>query len=135
MRILALDWGTVRIGAAVSDPEGKIAFPLDKFIKSEDAEEEIKNIERDLHIEKIIIGYPKNLEGEEGASARKVGEFVSNLKKNVVSDIEMLDERFSSVEAGKKLLSAGISQEKQRGIKDNIAAQIMLQSYLDHNKS
>jgi putative holliday junction resolvase len=131
MRVLALDWGEVRVGAAVSDPEGKIAFPLDKFIDAKNAAEEIKNIESELNVEKILIGLPKNLSGESGISADKVQNFVSNLKKKVKSEIELLDERFTSVEAGKKLSDAGFSEEKQRSIKDNIAAQIMLQGYLD----
>ncbi|MBX4191434.1 MAG: Holliday junction resolvase RuvX [Candidatus Doudnabacteria bacterium] len=131
MRILALDWGEVRIGGAVSDPTGMIAFPLEKFISAKNAIEEIKKIESELGIEKIVIGLPKNLSGASGISADKVNEFVQKLKKQVTSEIELLDERFSSVEAEKKLASAGINEEKQRTIKDNIAAQIILQSYLD----
>lgn len=131
MRILALDWGEVRVGAAISDPDGKIAFPLEKIIAAKDALDEIKNLVTDLGVEKILIGMPKNLAGEAGASAKKVETFVAKLKQAVTTDIELLDERFTSVEAGNKLSDAGMNEQKQRNIKDNIAAQIMLQQYLD----
>ena len=134
MRILALDWGTVRMGAAISDPDGKIAFPLDKFIDTKTAIDDIRAIVQDLHIEKILIGMPKNLSGEAGASAKKVESFVTKLKQVVTGDLELLDERFTSVEAGNKLSDIGMSEQKQRSIKDNIAAQIMLQQYLDTQK-
>ena len=133
MRILGLDWGDVRIGAAVSDPEGKIAFPLEKVLEAKSAADEIKNLVFDLRVEKIVIGLPKNLSGKEEMSAKKVTEFVKNLKAQVAPPIELVDERFTSIEAGKKLSDAGINEQKQRIIKDNIAAQIMLQQYLDTN--
>jgi putative Holliday junction resolvase len=131
MRILALDWGEVRVGAAVSDPDGKIAFPLDKNIDARNAVTEIKKIVQELRVEKIIVGMPKSLAGEQSLSSQKVENFVQSLKKNVPCDFETVDERFTSVEAGKKLTSMGFSEQQQRSIKDNVAAQIMLQQYLD----
>jgi putative Holliday junction resolvase len=134
MRILAVDWGTVRVGAAVSDPEGKIAFPLEKFIDARAASDEIKKLVFDLGVEKIIIGLPKKLSGDSGDSAKKVEEFITDLKTKVATPLELVDERFTSVEAGNKLSESGLSSEKQRIIKDNIAAQIMLQQYLNNLK-
>ncbi len=134
MRILALDWGEVRVGAAISDESGKIAFPLQKVIDAAGALDEIKNIVIEMSVEKIIIGMPKNLSGQEAASAKKVEEFVNSLKTKVACKLELVDERFTSVEARKKLSDSGMKEEKQRIIKDNIAAQIMLQQYLETNK-
>ncbi|MBX4187333.1 MAG: Holliday junction resolvase RuvX [Candidatus Doudnabacteria bacterium] len=131
---MALDWGEVRVGAAVSDPDGKIAFPLEKVIEAKVAVEEIKNIVAELVIEKIVIGLPKNLNGVEASSAKKVEEFAAELKKYVTIPIEFLDERFTSVQAGKILADIGMREAKQRQIKDNIAAQIMLQQYLETYK-
>jgi putative Holliday junction resolvase len=131
VRYLALDWGTVRIGAAVSDPEGKIAFPLDKYIDSKNAIDEIKKIIEELQVEKILVGLPKGLNNQETESTREAVKFIENLKNQVGPPIETLDERFSSVAAGKTLTDQGISEKDQRSIKDNIAAQIMLQQYLD----
>ena len=131
MRILALDWGQVRVGAAVSDESGKIAFPLEKFIESKNAIGEIKKIIDELKVEKILVGHPKSLSGSESQSSKQVSEFVANLKTEVQIPLEMFDERFSSVAAGKTLQEQGMPEKKQRKIKDNIAAQLMLQQYLD----
>ncbi len=135
MRILALDWGTVRIGAAVSDPDGKIAFPLEKFIDSKNAPEEIKKITNDLQAEKILVGLPKGLMGQDTASTAAAEKFIADLKLTVGLPIELLDERFSSVAAGKTLASQGLKEKDQREMKDNIAAQLMLQQYLDTSVS
>jgi putative holliday junction resolvase len=135
MRVLGLDWGTVRIGAAVSDPDGKIAFPLDKVIEAKGGPDNIKDLVLELGIEKIIIGLPKNLSGDKNPSTEKVERFVSELKKKVACDLELIDERFTSVEAGKRLSASGMNEQKQREVKDNIAAQIMLQQYLETKKS
>ncbi len=133
MRILAVDWGEVRIGVSVSDPSGKIAFPLDKIVQGENGHLEIKKIVEELKVEKIIIGLPKNLSGGSSESTRKTENFVTKLKEQVIIPLELIDERFTSVEAGKRLTEQGLNQQEQRGIKDNIAAQIMLQQYLDTN--
>lgn len=131
MKILALDWGEKRIGAAICDEGGKIAFPLGHPIDSKSALLEIKKIIKINKIEKILIGKPLTLSGASGTSATKVNEFAISLTKQTGLPLKFLDERFSSVEAGKILQGAGMSEKKQRQIKDNIAAQIMLQSYLD----
>ena len=131
MRFLALDWGTVRIGASVSDPDGKIAFPLDRFIDPSNAIDEIKKIVDELKVDKILVGMPKSLTGQETPSSGAVKEFIAKLQEKVATEFEILDERFSSVAAGKSLTQDGVSQKDQRAIKDNIAAQIMLQQYLD----
>lgn len=134
MRYLALDWGTVRVGAAVSDPDGKIAFPLDKYLDSKNAIDEIKKIINELQVDKILVGLPKGLSGQDTDSTKAAREFIENLKNQVGPPIETLDERFSSVAAGHALTDQGISEKNQRNIKDNIAAQIILQQYLDINK-
>jgi putative Holliday junction resolvase len=131
VRVLALDWGEVRVGAAVSDESGKIAFALDKFLASKNAIAEIKKLIEELKIEKVLIGEPKSLDGSVSHSSEKVREFVEKLKKEITVETDMLDERFSSVAAGRMLSEQGLSEKKQRGMKDNIAAQLMLQQYLD----
>ena len=128
---MALDWGEVRIGVAVSDPDGKIAFPLDRFIENKKATAEIKKIVENLNVEKIVIGMPKTLKGEKGPSAKKVQDFINKLQEQVSCEVGFLDERFTSVEAGNELAAMGLNEKNQRPIKDNIAAQIMLQQYLD----
>jgi len=134
MRVLALDWGTKRVGLAVSDEGEKIAFALDKPIDSKDAINEIKQLVQKLEIGLILIGLPKNLKGEEASSAKKLKLFADDLFKAVGIPLNFVDERFTTVEAGKRLKEQGIKQKDQRGIKDNIAAQLMLQQYLDTKK-
>ncbi|MBI3952360.1 MAG: Holliday junction resolvase RuvX [Candidatus Doudnabacteria bacterium] len=131
MRILALDWGTVRIGVAISDPDGKIAFPLDKFIEPKNALGEIKKIVAELQVEKILVGWPKGLGGQATKSTDQVEKFVETLKSEIGQPLELLDERLSSIQAGNTLSAAGVSEKEQRNIKDNITAQIILQQYLD----
>ncbi len=131
MRILALDWGEVRIGAALSDPTGKFAFPLETPISSKNSIAEIKTLINEQKVDSIILGLPKNLSGSEGRSAEKLREFADKLFSEVKIPVSLVDERFTSVAAEKVLDEQGFSQKRQRGIKDNIAAQIMLQQYLD----
>ena len=131
MRILALDWGTVRIGGAISDPDGKIAFPLDKFIESKNAIPEIKQLVIEKEVEKILIGFPKSLSGTENNSTKNVQIFVKKLEKETICPIELIDERLSSQGAHKTLSNQGVSTKKQRDLVDNLAAQQLLQTYLD----
>lgn len=134
MRVLALDWGTKRVGAAISDETKKIAFPLDETIGSKDAIAEIKQLAERFEVDLILLGLPKNLKGEETGSSKKLKIFAETLRKSVGVPITYIDERFSTVHAGEKLTEQGIAAKDQRGIKDNIAAQLMLQQYLDTKK-
>lgn len=134
MRILALDWGEVRIGAAISDEETRIAFPLKQPFAGKNAAEEIKKIIEEQNIGLILIGLPKNLAGKEERSAKKLKVFAADLFKTVKVPITLVDERFTTVQAQNKLSEAGLSEKQQRGLRDNIAAQIILQQYLDSKK-
>src|SRR5688500_11343864 len=131
MSYLALDWGTVRVGAAISDQGGKIAFPLDHILETKNAVEEIKNISSELQVEKIIVGLPTSLKGDKTESTDKTLKFIEHLKAEHCLTIELFDERFRSVEAGKILSNDVMKEKDQREFKDNIASQLMLQQYLD----
>ncbi len=111
MRVLALDWGTVRIGGAITDELGKIAFPMEKFIESKNATSEIKKIVDEKDVQKIIVGLPKNLSGEDTDSTKLVEEFAKELKEKVGVEVEFFDERFSSVGATKTLSNQGLSKK------------------------
>lgn len=131
MRILALDWGEVRIGAAISDEGGTIAFALEQVIESKKAIPEIKKIIEESGVEQIILGLPKNLAGEEGISAQKLRIFADKLFQTTKIPISLVDERFTTLAATRRLQGLGMKEKDQRQIKDNVAAQIMLQQYLD----
>ena len=131
MRVLALDWGTVRIGVAISDPDGKIAFPLDQSIENKNAILEIKKVIEEKEVGKILIGLPKSLSGGTNKSTESVEQFLSKLQEHIICPIEYIDERLSTVGASKILTEQGVSQKEQRGLIDNLTAQQMLQQYLD----
>ncbi|HEX5429637.1 MAG TPA: Holliday junction resolvase RuvX [Patescibacteria group bacterium] len=131
MRILALDWGTVRIGAAISDPEGKIAFALDEPILAKSAIVEIKKLVTEQDIEKILIGLPKSLAGSATPSSEAAQKFGQRIDQETNCEIQYIDERLSSVAAIRTLNRQGVSARDQRGQVDNIAAQALLQAFLD----
>lgn len=125
-RILAIDYGTKKIGLAISDETNKIALPFlnlegqsqENFIK------EIKEICQKEKIKEIILGLPKTLEGKEAKQAKKVKKFAQFLKKALDLPIIFEDERFTSKMAQKFL-------ERDKKKDDKVAAQILLQGYLD----
>ena|SRR3989338_2618278 len=133
MRILALDWGTKRVGVAISDESGKIAFPLNDAIETKSSLEKIESLAKEKEVGLILLGFPKTLKGDNSRLAGKVGDFKTELEKITGLAVELLDERFSTVQAEKLLQEQGVKQVDQTGIKDNIAAQVMLQQYLDTN--
>lgn len=134
MRILGLDWGTVRVGAAMSDEAGSLAFPLQDPLNSKTAIAEIKKLTEEYGIAKIIIGRPVAMSGQETESTAGAEKFGEKLKKLLPVPIEYVDERLSSVASGKSLHDQGIKEKDQRQLKDNIAAALLLQQYLDTKK-
>lgn len=135
MRVLALDWGKVRIGAAISDPQGKIAFPLQNIISAHDSLTEIFKICTEQNVEKVIVGLPLGLKGQATDSTQEALAFINKLSEKLKLPVEKVDERLSSVQAGGILKDQGMPEKKQRTIKDNIAAQIFLQQYLEQQNN
>lgn len=134
MRILGLDWGSVRIGVAVSDESEKIAFALKDAIPAKDVLNTLKNIIESLEIKKIIIGKPISLSGKESLSSDKSELFVQKLIKKFRLPVEQLDERFSTSLSLKMLKEQGIKTKGKKGLIDNLSAQSLLQRYLDRKK-
>ncbi len=147
MRILAADIGTVRLGLAVSDPMGMTAQPLptidggtakqvSKSILKIVLEYENTNSEKQK-IKTVVIGNPIHLDGSESDMSQMAKECVRLLKEyfkqNFTREIDLIlqDERLTSVAAEKVLLSADLSRKKRKQIKDRVAAQLILQNYLD----
>ena len=129
-RILGLDVGEKRIGVAVSDALGITAQGLET-IKQKDALAEIKSLIKQFDVEKIIIGMPLNMNGSKGERARFTDDFLVLLKKE--TDIETLtvDERLTTAQGERILLEADLSRKKRKRSIDKIAAQLILQTYLD----
>jgi putative holliday junction resolvase len=131
MRALGLDWGTVRIGVAMSDEGQKLAFPLQHTLATKNALEEIRKLVEEYEVEKIVMGLPLSLSGDETQSTKKVRQFGDRLEKILNIKIDYFDERFSTVASTKSLHDQDIKEKDQRSIKDNIAAALLLQKYLE----
>jgi len=125
MRYLGIDWGKSRIGLSMADSETRLATPF-RVVKN--ATEAAKVIE-DEEVEKIIIGKPLTMAGEEGGMIKEVEKFIFELKKMTDKPIEIIDERLSSRAADDLMRERSSGQER-----DAIAAMLILQSYLDQEK-
>jgi len=131
MRFLGVDVGAKRVGIAVSDDDGRVAVPSE----SVEAHTAVEHIVR-LAPEHVVIGLPLDLNGKEGLATRKARKFAEKLenlreKEGISFQIHWVDERFSSVVAGHLLTEAGLSQKRQRGVVDALAASQILQGFLD----
>lgn len=132
-RVLALDVGEKRIGVAVSDALNITAQGLET-IERKDTEgvlNRIGSLVKEYDIAKIIIGMPFNMDGREGFSAKLTREFISLLKKEIPISVETIDERLTTAQGERMLLEADVSRKKRKRSIDRIAAQLILQLYLD----
>ncbi len=132
-RLLGVDYGEVRIGLSVSDPDRKIASPLATYARRNPEQDAgfFEKLTADEGIEQIVIGLPVHLDGREGhkaSEARAFGKWLSEITRRPVV---FWDERFTTVEAEGALQSAGLTRKRRRARRDRVAAQILLQSYLD----
>jgi putative Holliday junction resolvase len=132
-RILGLDYGTRRVGAAQSDPGRTMAFPVEVYElrKPElDARHYREMVEEDS-IGRIVIGLPVHTSGREGALAALTRAFGDWLRGVTGVPVFYFDERYTTVEAEQRLIEAGMKRHKRKAVRDQLAAQIMLQGYLD----
>lgn len=127
-RVLALDFGTKRIGIAISDENRKIAFPRG-YVSPKQRGELIQLIGNEA-VEQVLIGLPKSLSGKETKSTKAVREFARWLRQNTQVKIEFVDERFSTREAEQKLREAGTSSKNRKTKIDSVSAYVLLEAYL-----
>src|SRR6516164_8393901 len=133
MRILALDPGTKRIGVAVSDELKMIAQPLE-FVPAEPFADfliRLKELLQEKEVELVLVGMPRNMNGSYGPAALKVQDFVAALKNAITVPIKTWDERLTSAQANRLLIQGKVRREKRKSKVDQMAAAILLQSYLD----
>lgn len=138
MRYLGLDLGTKTLGVSISDRLGIVASSL-KIIHftSENYEDtfiELKEIIDKYNVEKIVLGLPKNMDNSLGESANRSIEFKKKLEKEFNLEVIMQDERMSSIEAHNIMLQGDLSRKKRKKYVDSLAANIILQRYLDSRK-
>ena len=134
MRTIAFDIGTVRIGVAISDALGMIASPLEVFQRTQSAAadaKELAELARMQDAECIVVGLPVSLRGEEEIAAQKVREFIALLAEHAPCEVVTHDERMSTRIAERAMIAGDVSRMgRRRGI-DQVAATVILQSYLD----
>lgn len=138
MRYLGLDLGTRTLGTSISDPTLTIASTY-KTIRFEDSNYDsllpvIKEIVEEFKISKIVLGLPKNMNNTLGFRSVETIEFKEKLEKYLNMEIILQDERLSTVEATNYLIEADMSRKKRKKKVDSVAANIILQTYLDKMK-
>lgn len=137
-KVMALDYGEVRIGVAMTDLMRLIASPFETYTR--------KNLQADINhicglikdnsVKTVVVGLPLNMDGTEGERAQKTREFVNELKNNTPADVGFVfqDERLSSVSAEEILLEGGMKRKDRKQNIDKVAAAIILESYLNSKK-
>ena len=137
-RVLAIDYGSARIGLAVSDPLCIIARELQTLPNDRRVWERISDIVRDQEVGTIVVGMPLNLKGEKSQKTHEVEDFVQQLKAHTDRDVIVWDERFTTIIAQRRLKEMNAPRRDRRaqsGRVDRMAAAVILQSYLDSRKS
>ena len=136
MKILAVDYGTKRVGMAISDPAEKLtlALPLYEWQADGNDAARIAGLAEEQGAEEIVVGLPINMDDTVGPSARAVLDFVEELKIFTHVPVATWDERLSSQEAEEKLRGLEISRKKRREHVNTVAAQVILEKYLESRK-
>ena len=134
--ILGIDYGSKRIGLAVSDLLLTIATSYKILYRKNISSdmEELKKIIKEKEICAIVMGLPLQMDGTEGDSVKMVREFADLLSKHTTAEIIFQDERLSTVSAQRILIEGNVRREKRKGVVDAVAATIILQNYLDKIK-
>ena len=134
MRILGLDYGSKTVGVAISDPLGITAQGVETIWRKQENHQTLARIEElvsEYHVEKIVLGYPKNMNNTIGERAQKSLEFKEMLERRTGLEVIMWDERLTTVEANRTLMEASVRRENRKQYLDQLAAVFILQGYLD----
>ena len=139
MRILGLDFGTKTTGVSISDPFGWTAQGVETIRRKQEEHlkptiKRIKELCDQYGVEKIVLGFPKNMNNTIGERAERTIEFQKKLEKATGVPVELWDERLSTVAAENLLLEADMSRKKRKTVIDKMAAVYILQGYLDSRK-
>jgi len=129
--ILGIDFGQVRIGVAISDELRMLAHPVETIPSSKEAVNRVAMLAREKNVERIVVGVPRLMSGGLGAAAEEVMRFVEAVRKAVSCQVITWDERLTTVAAHRALRDAGKKTKETRGYVDQVAAQMILQGYLD----
>src|ERR1700736_615249 len=129
--ILGVDFGRARIGVAISDELRLLAHPVETIRSTKESAALIAKLARERNVERIVVGVPRLMSGGHGSAADEVMQFVEKLRKAVSCAVVTWDERLNTVAAHRALRDAGKKTRTTRGYVDQVAAQMILQGYLD----
>lgn len=132
-RAAGIDYGTVRIGIAISDPGRTIASPLESYTrrgKEQDAAR-FRRLVAEEEVKLFVVGLPVHLSGDESPKSREARVFGQWLAETTGVPVEFFDERYSSSEAEQWMLGADMTRKRRKGRIDKLAAQIILSAYLE----
>jgi len=135
-RIIGIDFGQKRVGIAISDESETISSVVksQKVSSVKDAVAKIAAFVDEKQAREVVVGLPLNMDGSKGPAAENVTRFCDKLSKQVSVPINTYDERLSTKQGESLMISADLSRKKRRENIDKLAAQIILQSYLDTKK-
>jgi putative Holliday junction resolvase len=133
MKVAGIDYGSIRIGIAVSDIDGTMAFPFKTYIRKSFSQDTnfFKQLVQQERIERFVIGLPLHLSGDISDKANEVLKFGKQLEETTNIKVDYFDERYTSVEAEHILRMAKLTNKKRKERRDMIAAQILLSAYLE----
>lgn len=132
MKVMAIDYGDARTGIAISDLTGSIVGTttvIHSWNKEKTADEIVRLI-RDYRVEKLVMGFPKNMDGTEGPRAALYKEFAEFLKEKSGMEVVLWDERRTTIEAHQILSDSGYHGKKRKNTVDAVAASLILEGYL-----
>ena len=136
MRIMGLDYGSKTVGVAISDALGITAQGIETFERKEEINlrqtlARIEELVKEYEVEKIVLGFPKNMNNTIGERAEKSLELKEKLERRTGLPVIMWDERLTTVEAERTLIESKVRRENRKKYVDKIAAVFILQGYLD----
>ena len=132
-RVMAVDLGSVRTGVAVSDELGMLAQPWKTLPGGDKALDAVVSAVGELKPSRVLVGLPRNMDGTYGPAAEHSRAFADQLRARVECTVDLWDERLTTVAAQRALRDSGRKARDQRGVIDQVAAQILLQSWLDRS--
>ena len=136
-RILAIDFGARNMGLAVTDPLGVTAQGLPTYRRSNKKTDfdYLRRLLRQYGIAEIVMGLPLRMSGDEGIQAEKVHAFADELQARFKLPVHLFDERLTSVEANRVLRETEMSGRRRAGVVDQLAAVLILQSFLEFRRA
>jgi len=135
--VMALDVGSKRIGVAVADPSGSFALPVGTVTRSNRRADlaAIAGYLESYGVDELVVGDPISLRGERGIAAQTIDAFVEDLRQIFSGAIHRIDERLTTAQATKTLVSADVSRRKRREVVDRIAAALILETFLARRRN